>query len=196
MDELDKYIDDLFRQKLSGTTAPAAPSGTEWLKLSKTIQRKNFLRFNPGSFNIYYLAAIVGTTGAAGAIGLPNITHNQPKQIHQTEPVAPITDSITKNDTTFVAKPEMFHQTSCTAIVQRKVCMEESSINTPAVIDSVSPIQVGEPPVQPVTTTSVNLETPKSEINETPAISDTIITTDTIRVKKKGVQFKRKKNTP
>ncbi len=59
-------IDDLLRSSFEDFSS--APSPAVRAKVSKSIKNFNFLRFNPGSFNVFYLAAIVLGTSVVVSI--------------------------------------------------------------------------------------------------------------------------------
>jgi len=199
MDNLDNYIDDLFRQKLSGAGASVPSSGSEWVQLSKAIQRKNFLRFTTASFNVYYLAAAVGTIATVGAITLPGILNGTQNNTNLPEQVINVTDSLsTKRDTVFETTPTMFIPSQEKAI-EKKECSETESevIQEPNNIGNIEN-QAEKATLREDSTKNSSSALPeiRENIQETlPVKADTIINVDTIRVQKKEVQFKRKKTT-
>lgn len=56
-----KDIDDLFRDSLG--EYPVEPSGVVRNELMRKVGRKEFMRFNPARFNVYYLSAAVAAAG-------------------------------------------------------------------------------------------------------------------------------------
>ena len=54
------HIEDLFREQLG--TSEIKPSAGVWKAVSRKLRWKQFIRFDPGKFNLYYLAglAVVG----------------------------------------------------------------------------------------------------------------------------------------
>jgi hypothetical protein len=210
MDKTDKYIDDLFHQKFSGARVSVPPSVTDWSQLSKVIRKKNFLRFSPGSFNIYYLSAIVGTLTTVGSFVLSdNIRTNKNETIIPC-PVIQINDTISQKDT-------QHDEDDSTFIVKLKIekvkCADKRS--TPQLMNDESAIKVS---TQPIEGTNVEI-LPENKVeyidssgkietkndfensvrqhnqqlkNEVVPI-DTIVKIDTLRIQKKGIQFKRKK---
>ncbi len=61
----DKIIRELFRQKLENAEViPGAPVRTD---LMRRLGRREFLRFNPGRFNIYYMGGLLAA-GIAAAL--------------------------------------------------------------------------------------------------------------------------------
>jgi PKD repeat protein len=62
----DKHLRDLFRHKLDNIEI--TPGASVKTGLMRKLGRKEFLRFIPGRFNIYYLGGIVAATVAATAI--------------------------------------------------------------------------------------------------------------------------------
>jgi PKD repeat protein len=68
----DKMLRDLFRQKLEN--AEIIPSPETGLKIMRQVGRKEFLRFNPSRFNIWYAGGIA-VAGAAMAIILTSGQH-------------------------------------------------------------------------------------------------------------------------
>jgi hypothetical protein len=205
MDDLDKYIDDLFRQKLSDAGASVSTSGNDWTQLSKTIQRKNFLRFNPGSFNIFYLAASAVIITTLCAIVVPGIVnkHDGKKQIP--EQSIPVVDSLSVIDTinikedTIAIKPEIPNKEcsqnhkSIELSTDEKVGLS-NSINSKSVSNENN-IALTVPQKDSVENiSSREHEQIVPAVIEQPVRTDTIVKIDTIRIQKKGVQFKRKKS--
>jgi hypothetical protein len=199
MDNLDKYIDEMFRRKLSGAGAPVSPSGAEWMQLSKAIQRNNFMRFSPASFNVYYLSAAVGTMATVGAVTIPGMLNETNNNTNIPEQVITVTDSLpTDRDTVFETTPSMYIPAQ-EKVIGKKTCREpEPDVNQ-------EPSNTGNSESQPEKATiaddSINNSSSEhpileENIQETPPIeTDTILNIDTIRVKKKEVQFKRKRTT-
>jgi PKD repeat protein len=70
----DKMLRDLFRQKLEG--AEIIPSTEAGVKLMRQVGRKEFLRFNPTHFNIWYAGGIA-VAGAALAVILTSPVHKK-----------------------------------------------------------------------------------------------------------------------
>lgn len=66
VEERDINLEDLFRNKLEGSEI--VPEGDLTTKFLRRLGRKEFLRFNPGRFNIYYAAA--GAAAVATIAGL------------------------------------------------------------------------------------------------------------------------------
>jgi hypothetical protein len=199
MDNIDKYIDEMFRRKLSGAGAPVSPSGAEWMQLSKAIQRNNFMRFTPASFNVYYLAAAVGTIATVGAITLPEILSTNQKDNNIPEQVNTVTDSLpTEKDTVFETTPTMFIPSQEKA-TEKKKCREQEPIiiqepnNTGYIENQAEKETISEDSTNNCPSVIHEI---RENIKETlPVEADTIINVDTIRVQKKGVQFKRKRTT-
>jgi PKD repeat protein len=63
-------IDELFRSKLEDY--PVTPGDAVKAQLMKKVSAREFLRFNPGRFNIWYVAASVITVSIALTIALSN----------------------------------------------------------------------------------------------------------------------------
>lgn len=78
-------IDDLLRDSLEDFSS--APSPVIRAKISKSIKNFNFLRFNPGSFNVFYMAAIVLGTSVVVSIsaGVFSSEYQYSKTIKSTE---------------------------------------------------------------------------------------------------------------
>lgn len=70
----DKMLRDIFRQKLENTEV--IPSPESGVRLMRQVGRKEFLRFNPSRFNIWYAGGIA-VTGAALAIILASPVHKK-----------------------------------------------------------------------------------------------------------------------
>jgi hypothetical protein len=199
MDNLDKYIDEMFRRKLSGAGAPVPPSGAEWMQLSKTIQRNNFMRFTPASFNVYYLAAAVGTLATVGTITIPGILNETKNNTQIPEQVITVIDSISaKRDTVFETTPTMYIPNQEKSS-RKKACLESEPVvnQEPCSAEKIeNQVEKESVPEDSTINSSSVLPEVRENIQETiPAKADTIVTIDTIRVKKKEVQFKRKRTT-
>ncbi|MGM0665974.1 MAG: PKD domain-containing protein [Bacteroidota bacterium] len=61
-----KDIEELFRDKLAEREYPVRESF--WHDFSGKLSRREFLRFNPGSFNIYYLAGLIAAAAITVAV--------------------------------------------------------------------------------------------------------------------------------
>jgi hypothetical protein len=206
MEDLDKYIDELFRRKLSGAISPGSPpSGAEWDQIGRIIQRKNFLRFNPVHFNIYYLAASAGIIAVGGAIVISSLTGNHKNNIRSSNEVAPVIDSISspdtisqKRDTTFVVKPAMLHH-DCKPAINENSPKIDSNFESIDSLRNESNVKediqgISEPKKDSICNDTLTVHEPeikKTTVESLP--SDTIIQIDTVRVQKKGILFKRKK---
>lgn len=83
-----KDIEDLFRDKLAEREYPVRESF--WHDFSGKLSRREFLRFNPGSFNIYYLAGFLAAAALTVAVLLNN---------NDSSPDNPTADIIIKTDT-------------------------------------------------------------------------------------------------
>jgi PKD repeat protein len=85
--KLDISLRELFRQKLEN--AEVTPEVSLGEKIMRAQDRREFLRFNPNRFNLYYIGAIVVTVVSAIVI----LTHTSDKS-EQSTPVKPL-DEIT-----------------------------------------------------------------------------------------------------
>jgi hypothetical protein len=205
MDNIDKYIDEMFHRKLSGAGAPVPSSGVEWTQISKAIQRKNFMRFNPGSFNVYYLAATVGTIATVGTFTLPEILNNNLNNINIPEQVILVTDSISSNDTipsirdtVFETTPSMFAPAR-NNIIEKFDCSEKRGDEKPATTNTQCkevPERSNDVSIDSLKSNSPLLPDTKETLRDAlPLETDTIINVDTIRIQKKEVKLKRKRTT-
>jgi PKD repeat protein len=89
----DKMLRDLFRQKLEN--AEVIPSAEAGIRIMRQVGRREFLRFNPTRFNIWY-AGTIAVAGAALAIILASGPHrnsisetlkiNKPAEISNQKP--------------------------------------------------------------------------------------------------------------
>jgi hypothetical protein len=210
MDKEDRYIDDLFRQKFSGEGATIPPSGGEWVKLSKVIRKRNFLRFSPGSFNVYYLSALIAMVATVGLFVLPPIIGNKinetvtPPVKIQTIDILSKRDSLhEKFDSTVFLKSES-KKVSCCEKSPRCQLMKCKSANDKTLQQEEGKDKAVNQEISKETGDSLSktnekndpvsvekADEKKSQLQVAPA--DTIIKTDTIHIQKKGVQFKRKK---
>ena len=73
-------IDDLLRNSFEDFSS--TPSPKLRAKVSGQVRMLNFLKFNPGSFNVFYLAAIVLGTSAI-ILSISNINDSNKKGIYQ-----------------------------------------------------------------------------------------------------------------
>ncbi|HEY5471428.1 MAG TPA: PKD domain-containing protein [Bacteroidales bacterium] len=120
----DMSVRELFRQKLGD--AEAIPDASVGVNLMKAQARKEFLRFNPARFNIYYVGAILVTVitsiiiiskgktssesnplfNAPTEIGLPVIKENTKNIVISSEVQNP--DTVTKSPVTVMkTKPAL-----------------------------------------------------------------------------------------
>jgi PKD repeat protein len=67
----DKGVRELFRRKLEN--AELIPSTSVNSMLMRKVARKEFIRFNPGRFNVYYLSVLVAATFTAGILIFTNL---------------------------------------------------------------------------------------------------------------------------
>jgi len=68
------HIEDLFNRKLEG--AELEPSPKTWKTIQRQVRRKQFLRFHPRQFNVYYAGALL-LSSAALVIGLTGRPDNE-----------------------------------------------------------------------------------------------------------------------
>jgi hypothetical protein len=212
MNKTDKYIDDLFHQKFSGAVGTVPPSGSDWSQLSKVIRKKNFMRFSPGSFNVYYLSAVIGTVTTVGSFVLPDIIENTKNETIIPCPVIQITDTISQKDTlpeecdsTFILKLKTV-KAKCTDNRYMLQLMKDgfSKETTPQPIEGANIETTPENQVE-FADSAGNFDTKKDfeniggqdiqQIKNEVAPTDTIVKIDTLRIQKKGIQFKRKNYT-
>jgi hypothetical protein len=210
MDKVDKYIDDLFHQKFSGAGATEPVSGGDWTQLSKVIRKKNFWCFSTGSFNVYYLTAIVATITTIGSFVFPNIIGNDKDESLLPPQSIEIRDSLQSKDS-------IPNGCGSSSVIEKqvqkekclKVCTEKGLIKAQGATTEPQPVkeitneepsvpkeQQGDSMAKKIDTGSIN-EVENNIERLTPqeiAPADTIIQIDTIRIQKKGVQFKRKKD--
>jgi hypothetical protein len=200
MDKLDKHIDDLFRNKLSEAKLPGIAPETGWLKLRKTIRRRNFMRFAPGTFNIYYMVAAIGLTAFVGSYFIKD-NHSNKERTSPNNSVTVI-DSIHETistpaiDSSSIVKPVIEKTAKISEKKVIKRCVDDMKKDTikPQPDSTITPIS--EPCTIAKDSTTATRSAPDSiKPIVSPMASDTIVTIDTIRVKKKSVKFKRKKTS-
>lgn len=203
MDEQDKYIDDLFHQKFSGASAPVPPSGGNWLQLQKVIRRKNFLRFTPASFNVYYLA-VVASVAVVGSFVLPGFLKNDKEVTIAPSSPVDIVDTLQKDevvpakcDSNFIMESLQEKKNTVRKCSDQRMAQtpqskyEVNSLNDERNESVVMPVKV----IDSVNANTINVSSDKIECIDPKTINtqpDTIINIDTVRIKKKGVMFKRK----
>lgn len=81
----DKMLSDLFRQKLEN--AEVIPSPSLGSNLMHRVAGREFLRFNPARFNIWYAGAVAAVTGTALAIIL---TQSPEKKNQENQELLPV----------------------------------------------------------------------------------------------------------
>jgi hypothetical protein len=210
MDKIDKYIDGLYHQEFSGTGAPVLPSGGDWSQLRNVIRKKNFMRFSPGSFNIYYLSFIAAAVTTIGSFLLPgnigdnkNETLNPPSNFQVIDTLTK-TDSLRENaDSTLILKLEhtkanCFDKKTEYQLMKDEPAKENSFQPTEGTNPGVNHEIIVESGDSLSKTIEKNYPANGEKINEKQTLNevvpaDTIIKIDTILIQKKGIQFKRKK---
>jgi type III secretory pathway component EscV len=199
MDKIDKYIDELFRDKLSEPELTDSFSDKEWNKLEKDIKTKNFFSFRPGSFNFYYLTFAISAIIFFGTFYMLNKPANEtPKEKNNNISIETNNNQSNKNDTLkdenqktdsiYILKIDSvltdsikdIIKTTCQITVKNDSCeieKEPKDTNIEKIITNIQQIK----PLQE----RVKYQPAKS-------ISDTIYQVDTIRITKKRLKFKRK----
>jgi hypothetical protein len=201
MDKLDKYIDGLFHDKLSGAERPDVFSDVEWMRLQKTIRYKNFFRFNVGSFNVYYLSFVVSAVVILGAIIYKNLSENPVPTNNECIPVI-------YADTLGIDHNEGH----CADSIQYKIVIEDNALqnvpktqksitntenNTISRADSIreETFESDVKPIGGIDTGRVSLPSHGAEkLLMSPPKADTLIIVDTVKVIKKQIKFQRKSN--
>lgn len=202
MDNLDKYIDGMFHDKLSGAESSGVYPDMEWLRLRNTIRSKNFLRFNAGSFNVYYLSFVVSVIVTIGAIVNNNISKKNTPEKHEKNPVV-------YSDTLGVILQNNLEKDS---IIQNEVIIEKKTNvnlqqspkgNIKVASDTISQANsnlnenLQNKPIQAVKTDTLKVSQPSGAAEKllvSPPKADSLIITDTVKVIKKQIKFQRKSN--
>ena len=68
----NRNVEELFRESFS--KYELKPSAKLWGRVQRSVRMKEFLRFNPGSFNVYYMGALIVGTSVAGILGINSNT--------------------------------------------------------------------------------------------------------------------------
>jgi PKD repeat protein len=118
----NKNIEELFRDKLGEREYPVSESF--WQDFSGKLRRREFLRFRPGSFNIYYLAGFIAAAALTVAVLLND---------NDSPPDNPPADIIIKKDSL---------QNSPVNVIKGKDLMEEEN-------SSERKVKTDEVPVMP-----------------------------------------------
>lgn len=200
MDKLDKYIDGLFHDKLSGAKSPDVFSDVEWMRLQKTIRSKNFFRFSTASFNVYYLSVVVSAVVTLGTIVYNNLSVNPVPTNNECIPVI------------YADTLGIDQESHCADSVQYKIGIEDNAAlnvqktqkpitntenNTITRADSIRK-ETLESEVKPIVVTdSARMSLPSQGTEKLlipPPKADTLIVVDTIKVIKKQIKFQRKSN--
>lgn len=207
MENLDKYIDDLFREKLTGPSPVEVPD-PEWLSLKKQIRKRNFYRFLPNQFNIFYLSLSILIAGSALTWILNsgnNITDSfkpdsgnsikvdstlLPPDTPGSDPQSEITI-----DTLVTVKEKQTNPDCSVKASGSKTDQPEKSITTVHSPVSTAPVNktatIAADTIRK-RTESVNQLTPHQIRPEETFQNDTLVQTDTVVIHKKGLKLKRK----
>lgn len=206
MSKIDKYIDELFHKKLAGAESTMPSIDGEWLKIQKHIRQQNFMRFSLNHFNVYYLSSAVALISTTTILAIKDRDTDKSIQIIESQ-------SVTKIDSTYIidptaidsssapllnTKPEQPERNMRTNEIQR--LEQHVPVNEHVKKSSMEPI-INEPlPAENKVIKEEGFEKPQKDsiINEQPqkpiSPADTIVRIDTIRVQKKKILFKRKRN--
>jgi hypothetical protein len=198
MNNIDQYIDDLFREKLTDGPQSIVASNQEWIHLKSQIRRKKFFRFSTTQFNIYTLSfsvLVAGTILTWFVLTKNNIQQeSEPKKEITTSADTVLINNSTKNEENNLnTRDSIIHQRNITnelpTSCQKNVTLSTSKpvqLNKPCMNDSVASEKIRVPICyDSITKIQEPVKTMKT---------DTIIFTDTIRVQKKGLKLKRKSN--
>jgi hypothetical protein len=211
MDKTDKYIDDLFHQKFSGAGTVIPPSGGDWVQISKAIRKKNFFRFTPGSFNVFYLTAAATAITTVGSFVLPGMINKNTNESMIQPSVNQVVDSLSKADTLserhdslLIIKLES-SQTTCSS--KKSEChnlKHETTFNNSNqypedrndCVTNENRVEVRDSLINSTEKVNPGIEEKiiKNQRFKKIALSDTLIKIDTIHIQKKGIQFKRKRD--
>lgn len=201
MDKLDKYIDGLFHDKLSGAKSPDVFSDVEWMRLQKTIRSKNFFRFSSGSFNVYYLLVVVSAVVTLGTIGYNNISEKPTPKNNECIPVI-YADTLGIDPKESYCADSFHYEIGIEDNALQNVPKTQKTItntenNTITRTDSIRK-ETFESVVKPVVvidSVRMSLSPQSSEkLLMSPPKADTLIVVDTIKVIKKQIKFQRKSN--
>lgn len=97
----DRMLSDLFRHKLEN--AEVSPSPALGSKLMHRVGRREFLRFNPSRFNIWYAGAAAAAAAALAAVLLysPEVSEDQVQEPKPLEIISPEDKSMESSGTSF-----------------------------------------------------------------------------------------------
>jgi hypothetical protein len=211
MDNLDKYIDDLFEQKLSDATLPVSLESHEWLYLRKIIKRKSFFRFSTGTFNVYYLSSILTGVLVGSTLLFSSMVKNSDTMPLQPSSRVEMAEPPTIADTLvnpINARTNIPKEKSRGEIQKFRKEFTVSKTDKGQSVETVMTKQVDLPqssnvdtPIVNPTTIQTSTQTATSEqVNDSgknfsfaPVLPDTIVTIDTTVVKKKKTLILRKK---
>lgn len=145
-----KDIDDLFRDKFENySIEPGSGVGTE---LMRKVGRKEFLRFNPGRFNVYYLAAATVAAGLSFVLIFSDISS---RNNNDNEP--------SKGDAVIIEKPAVEAEISDQGALEMVSDVPVVSGNVSA--ETAMPVSVAKSGEQPDTRVrqsyTVNIDPPK-----------------------------------
>lgn len=204
MDNIDKYIDNLFEQKLSGASMPGASTGADWANIGKVLQKKSFLKFAVAKFNVYYLSTIIVATITAGALFIPPFFKAEPKESEIIESIITLDDTIestVKEDVILdsvnveINNPiiEKSEQSIIEPIIKTEIsvstpieCKSEELINTPITDTCLASKKLPELYIEPDSIVMYETLIPVVK-------TDTIVQIDTLTVTKKRLMLRRKK---
>jgi len=134
----DISLRELFRQKLEN--AEISPEASLGEKIMKAQDRREFLRFNAGKFNIYYIGAIVATVVSAIVI----LAHTSGKS-EQVNPVKPLVETVTPvnsaiSDKSIVpsdVKPSEAKNTKSLDLSNKKVAVSSKGVASHVLVQKI-----------------------------------------------------------
>ena len=138
-EERDMDLGNLFRNKLEENEMVAESDLTG--RVMRRLDRKEFLRFNPARFNIYYLAAAAAGLTVAGLLlfSSPRNTDEVPEDKAPQTEMTVIVDNTVDTDSRQIEniKPEVTHTKTASGTVKAEtapggVTDRPGGINTPA----------------------------------------------------------------
>ncbi|MDD3740407.1 MAG: hypothetical protein PHH30_04130 [Bacteroidales bacterium] len=187
-------IDDLLRDSFEDFSS--APSPKIRAKLSAKLRYFNFFKFNPGTFNIFYLTAIILGTSATIIYSTSPSDNNSSKITIKSENLE--NNINTKEDTcTFLLDTEKsISQTNETSVDNSKSVIVKNDTGEDA---SISPENVSENEIfiheNEINDSGNSEPIEKSVIFDTIINAEKIVITDTIKTEvHKTVEVKKKKD--
>ncbi|MBS0011188.1 MAG: PKD domain-containing protein [Bacteroidales bacterium] len=136
-----KDIEDLFRAKLGEREVPV--SGKVWSGLARKLRFREFMQYNPGSFNIYYLAGIIV---AAAAVSIAVLTGQNSDETAESPRTIISTDTLATQTHDVIIERDMPDQSEEIEVVTGTSSVNESLIDNTGVVEETKESELSDQP--------------------------------------------------